>query len=98
MRLWGTARVVFALLSFWLLLAGFALAHEQDVKPAPPPIDPVASTPSSEKSSKDAEQGDQAAAPAKGQADPLKRPMGEKQRKLNERALRRETLREFPEG
>jgi len=95
MRLWGAARVVFALLSFWLLLAGFALAQEQDVKPAPPPIDPVASTPSSEKSSKDAEQGDQAAAPAKGQADPLKRPMGEKQRKLNERALRRELSKTY---
>ena len=95
MRLWGAARVVFALLSFWLLLAGFALAQEQDVKPAPPPIDPVASTPSSDKSSKDAEQGDQAAAPAKGQADPLKRPMGEKQRKLNERALRRELSKTY---
>jgi len=95
MRLWGAARVVFALLSFWLLLAGFALAQEQDVKPAPPPIDPVASTPSSEKSSKDGEQGDQAAAPAKGQADPLKRPMGEKQRKLNERALRRELSKTY---
>jgi GWxTD domain-containing protein len=95
MRLWGAARVIFALPSCCLLLTGFALAQEQDVKPAPPPNDPVASTPISDKSSKEAEQGDKATAPAKDQADPLKRPMGEKQRKLNERALRRELSKTY---
>jgi GWxTD domain-containing protein len=100
----GAARVVSAFLFLNLLAGGLALAQEQDAKPAQPVNVQVPaatheggdkSAKESDPSSKDTTKVDKPGAAPQDQVDPLKRPMGEKQRKFNERALRRELSKTY---
>ncbi len=91
MRVRGVARVVWAVLCFLLLGASLVLAQEQDAKPSQPATDSTSATPANG----DSDKADKSGKAAPDQADPLKRPLGEKQRKLNERALRRELSKTY---